>query len=395
MQLSKSAILEISELSTKAEKLSQGTASERSQSTVLMQRITTIRTCGMSSDEVRKAYGEALVESTAAPKINHAEHRKMFDNYLARGFKDELRDWLAGQESIVWTQGAGGGYTVPFDYSDTLRVAMAQTDPVFDDTIVDFEMSDGPQCQPQQVSGFDLSTVSGSIVSEGAQLGGQAIPTVKGATLRSDIAFRANFLASFEGEQDIPGLSQKIVRAISVALARKAGKSVISGRGGTDMTGIVFQLGTPTINNGTPGQIKSTDISNIYFSVDRWYRNQPKCGFMMSDLAYKYLRNATDNQGRPLINMVDDTETLMGKPVYVSPSLINAYSSIGVGSILFGDLSHIVVRSSRPTVQRLVEFSGGIEKGEAIYLGRFRADATLFNPDASGLAAPITLALIS
>src|SRR6202035_5756348 len=116
----------------------------------------------------------------------------------------------------------------------------------------------------------------------------------------------------------------------------------------------------------------------IFFSVDRWYRNQPKCGWLMSDNAYKYVRNATDNQGRPLLDMQDDEERLLGKKVYVAPALLNAYFSLGVGVILFGDLSHIVVRASRPSLHMKSELPGIIEKGEDIYLGRMKADATLF-----------------
>ncbi len=386
--LSKSAILEITNLNDEASRLAAGSASDRARASVLLSRISNIKSVGLSSDEVRKLYGEALVESTAAPKVNPVEHRRLFENYLRWGNDKELRDFLAGSETIAWTQGAAGGFTVPILYDDTLRLAFLQTDPVLSDTVVDFEMSAGDLIQPQQISGYDLSTISGSIVAEVTQVAPVAIPVAKGATLRSDITFRANVLASFEGEQDIPGLAEKINKALFVALGRKAGRSVMSGRGGTDVSGVPFQLGTPSINNATAGKITATDINNIFFAVDRYYRNQTKCAWLMSDPAYKFCRNAVDDQHRPLLNMERDSETLMGKPVYVSPSLLNTPFSIGGGAVLFGDMSHIKVHL------RKTEFPGGIEKGEALYTGRMRLDATLFDPS-SGNAPPIVMALIS
>jgi HK97 family phage major capsid protein len=353
---------------------------------------------GLSSEELRQKYSAALLEdATAHVKRDAAAYRQKFDAYLAGNFpKEELRDWLAGQQSISYTQGIPGGFTVPMEYDPTLRTAMAQVDPLLDDTVTDFQMTDGTTLQPSTVSGFDLSTISGQIVTEATRQNPQVIPTVKGGTLRSDIIFKASFAASMEGEQDIPNFSTKIVRSSAVALARKIGASVLNGKGGIDMTGIISSLGSPTVNNQSAGKATSTDINSIYFAVNRWYRAQDKCAWLMSDQAYKYVRNATDNQGRPLIDMEGDSEMLLGKPLYVCPSLASTtFFSIGVGPVLFGDLSHIVIRASRPGIQRSIQLSqADITSGEALYIGRARADATLFDPS-SGSTPPIVMALWS
>jgi HK97 family phage major capsid protein len=257
-------------------------------------------------------------------------------------------------------------------------------------------MTPGPTLQPEQISGYDLSTIQASIVGETSQQNPQTIPAVLGATLKNNIIFKASFTASWEAEEDIPSFGEKITRASSVALARKIGQSVLTGRGGTDIAGVVQALGSPTINNATQGKLVNTDLTAIFFSVDRFYRAAPKCGWLMNDGAYKLVRNAVDSQGRPLLSIEQDAEVLLGKPVYVSPSMGRVYSSIGlVGAIVFGDLSSIVIRASRPTIQRSIQQAqADITKGEALWIGRCRADASYFDPS-SGTTPPLTLAAIS
>jgi HK97 family phage major capsid protein len=390
--LSKLALLEISELSHRAEHLARGGASERAQSAVLVQRIKNVRVAGVSSDELRAEYAGALRESVS-PKRSDAEHRRMFEKYLAGHADDkEFRDFLAGTQSILYTQGASGGYTVPIQYDPTLRLAMAQVDPVLDEDVTDFTMED--PFGPGIVSGYDLSTISASLVGESVVQNPQVIPTVYGTTLNSNLIFKASFAASLESEQDIPSFADKIVCAAGVALARTIGQHVMTGRGGTtDINGVVNLLGAPLQRNATAGKVVLTDINNWYFSINRFYRSQPKCGWLFNDLGYKLVRNSTDNSGRPLLSVKDDKEQLMGRPVYVSPSLTLA--SAGVGLFLFGDLGHLVVRACRPQLQRATELSqADVTRGECLYIARMRADSTIF--DASqGNNPPIVLGTLN
>jgi HK97 family phage major capsid protein len=256
-------------------------------------------------------------------------------------------------------------------------------------------MTDGPFLQPQQVSGYDLSTVSGQLVGETAQQTAQVIPTVAGATLRNNLTFRATFGASLEAEQDIPDFASKIVRAASVALARTIGLHVLTGRGGSDITGIATTL-TSSYTNATSGKITLTDLNNFYFGVNRWYRKSPKAGWLVSDGVYKFLRVATDSSGRPLLDVIDDQEVLLGKPVYLCPSLGATYLSLGLtGALIFGDLSHIVIRASRPTIQRTTQQAiTDITRGECLFIARCRADATVFDPS-NGSTPPLVLATIN
>ena len=399
--LSDQAILEISELSHRAERLARGSVSDRKQADILVQRIANIRQVGISSDEMRVQYAHALKKQIGAgrSKPDDSEYRGLFDRYLAGKVEadgTEFRDFLSGQQSITYTQGAAGGFTIPFAYDPTVREAMAQVDEILDPDATDFSMTSGPFLQPQQVSGYDLTTVSAQLVGETVQQTAQAIPTVAGATLKNNLTFRASFGATLEAEQDIPDFSSKIVRAASVALARTIAQKVLIGRGGSsDILGITSILNS-SYTNGTSGKLTLADINAIYFSVNRWYRNSPKTGWLVSDGVYKFLRAAQDNNGRPLLDVIDDRETLAGKPVYLCPSLGITYLSLGLtGAILFGDLSHIVIRTSRPTIQRTTQQGiVDVTRGESLYIARCRADATLFDPS-NGAYPPVVLATVN
>jgi HK97 family phage major capsid protein len=399
MSISGKALLEISELQNKAERLSRGSTSDRAQATALLGRIKSIRTIGLSSDEMRVKYVEALGEEVGVRrKPDDAEYRTLFDKYITGNLQAdgrEFRDFLAGTQSITYTQGPQGGYLVPFAYDSTVREAMSQVDEILDPDVTDFTMTDGPFLQPSQVSGYDLSTVSGQLIGEAAQQTAQVIPPVGGATLRNNLVFRATFGATLEAEQDIPDFASKIVRAASVALARTIGLHVLTGRGGADITGIATTL-TSSFTNGTSGKITLIDLNNFYFGVNRWYRKSPKAGWLVSDGVYKFLRAATDGSGRPLLDVIDDQEVLLGKPVYLCPSLGATYLSLGLtGALIFGDLSHIVIRASRPTIQRTTQQAiTDIARGECLFIARCRADATVFDPS-NGATPPLVLATIN
>lgn len=397
MVLSKKAVLEVQELSRRAEVLARGSASQRKEADVLCQRINTIKQIGMSSDETRVLYADALVDETrgGSAEVTEKRHRAAFDKYARGGGDAELRNFEAGTQSLAATLGTEGGFFVPFAYDDTVYEAMAQVDPVMDRNVVGFTMTPTPSLQPSQISGYDLSSITGQLIGESTQQTPQAIPTVAGGILNANKIFKASMAASLESIEDVPDFTTKVIRAGSVALARKVGQSVMSGRGGTDITGISQSIST-TLSNATAGKLTLSDLLNFYFAVNVFYRKSPKAGWLFSDSVYKLVRAAVDGQGRPLIDVIDDKEMLLGRPIFVSPSLGAGYSSIGVqGALIFGDLSHILVRASRPTMTLSFEQAeADITTGQGMYIFRMRADASYFDPS-SGATPPLVQAAIS
>ena len=402
--ISDACILESQEMLDRAEELSKRSTRDRDRAKILAQKAANLQRTGLSSAEIYTKYARGKVASISGTKPSEqnkeARNKELFGQYLAGKIEldgPEIRNFVAGNQSISFTSGVQGGYTVPQLSDATLRTAMAITDPLLDDNVVDFSMSDGADLQPQTVSGYNLATISAGIVGETVQQNPQIIPTVLGATLKSNLTFRATFGASMEAEQDIPDFVNKIVTATGVALARRIGQSLVSGRGGTsDINGICNGIGVPSVSNGTPGKITLTDILSIYFTPNKFYRSQKKTGWLVNEPTMKYLRAAVDSQNRPLLDVQQEQEILMGKPIYECPSLSTSFTSIGaVGALIFGDLSHFIVRASRPTLQRTIQSGqSDITQGQALFIARMRADGVYFDPS-GGAFPPLVMAAIS
>ena len=186
--------------------------------------------------------------------------------------------------------------------------------------------------------------------------------------------------ATFELEEDaFEPLINQIQRAYSIAFARGIGQYLVVGSGSNQPTGVLTAAANSDVTIST-AQIGYEDIENIYFSVDRAYRSSEKCAWLMSDKMYQQVRKATDGNGRPLINITDDQELLMGKPVLVSPSMPTPNPSLSRQLIVFGDFSHYIVRLSQLRLRRSIQAPGYVDAGKALYTGLIRCDANLLDP---------------
>jgi hypothetical protein len=390
MTLSNQALLEISDLSFKAEHLAKGSPSDRTLASVYLSRIANINRSGISSDEMRGKYSTALAAELTPKQITEKRYTKAFEKYFVQGDEDrstpEFRDLAAGAQSIAYTQGVAGGYAIPLQYNSEVFEGMSQTDPVLSDDVVDFEMSDSPALQPKTVSGYDLSSVTAQLIGESTQQLGQAFaPVVGGKILRGDKIWRTAVLASLESETDIPNLISKICRCYGVAFGRSLGATAVS-----DLLAALPAASYST----SSGLITATDLLNIYFNVNVFHRNQSKCSWFFSDWVYERIRKAVDNQGRPLLNMVNDQEMLLGKPIHVSPSFGGGGSPVTAGTICFGDFQHWHLRCSRPTLMRAINVPNSIEYGRSYYTGRIRF-SSVFADESSGNVPPVTVATVT
>ena len=198
--------------------------------------------------------------------------------------------------------------------------------------------------------------------------------------------WRTAVLASLESETDIPDLISKICRCYGVAFGRSLGQTAVSD--------LLATLPSPSYTTSS-GVITASDLLNIYFLVNRYHRAQPKCCWLMGDYSYERVRKATDSQGRPLLNMVNDAEVLLGKKAFVSPSLGGGGSPVTAGTICFGDFpNHWHLRCSRPTLMRAINVSNSIEYGRIYYTGRIRFDSAYMD-ESSGAYPPVTVATVT
>lgn len=332
-----------------------------------------------SSDECREFFG------------NLFKGRELRTTFLSNEGTTALSE---GTQSITWSQQAEGGALVPHEFYDQLVLGMAQFDPLLDKNIVTVIESGSGALPPFTIPGWDLSTYAAVMVAEGVQAPPQVPPTVSG-TILNGYKFKCDLPISLELEEDAFQATQSLMQtAFTIGFGRGIGKQLILGNGTTAPQGIL--AGTPSVyTTASPTALVLNDFENVYFKIDRAHRNSPKCAWLMNDAAYQLARKATDSVGNPLLKLHKDKEMIMGKPVYISPSLPSYNASLGTqqaGSFcVFGDLEHYFVRVSKMSIARKSQLPGYIEFGTALYTGIMRADAKVFDPT-GGNNAPIVSA---
>lgn len=348
------------------------------------------------ADSARSAYIYAKIKALQNG-VGAVDYRKQFFSDLFKGREVRAVTPLeAGQQSITYTQGLEGGVLVPQEYHDEVILGMAQFDPLLNKDIVTLIESGDAGLRPYTVPGWDLSTFEAVKISENAQQTPNTTPpTVSGVQL-GGFKYMASLPITMELEEDMYEPTQKLMSdAYQIAFARGIGVDLAIGDGTTGPQGIV---NTPTVfTTASNSAIVLDDIEGVYFKVNRFHRASPKCGWVMSDNVYQMVRKAHDTVGNPLLKVIHDKEVLMGKPVYVSPSLPNYNPSLGTqanGSFcVFGNLAHLFVRVSKLVVKRNTQAAGYIENGKVLYTGIMRADAKVFDPTA-GSVPPIVNAIL-
>lgn len=393
MTFSKEAVMEMHDLTNEARRLANGTQAERKMADVLMTQVANIRATGVSNIELRRAMTEGVIErihgASGETFEQRAKHEAAFRRLIMarndrqqKAAEQEFRDMEAGSQTISYTNGSGGGYLVPQVFWNDVVTALAQTDPLLDPKRVNLIQETGYAMNPKTISGYDLTQISATRVSESTTVS-TPMPYVSGQQLNGYI-YKQEIYGSIEIEDDdFEGVSRTLSRAFGVGFARGIGVDLVNGTGSgnSQPAGILPNSSNSGVTTQTAGKITYTDIVNIYFSVNRIYRMAPKCAWVMNDQTFKLVRSATDNNGRPLISVLNDIETLMGQPVLVSPSM--PWGS-GAEGILFGDLSHFNVRLSAMTLTRAFQVSGGSDYLRALYVGRMRADSNVLDPAIQG-----------
>jgi HK97 family phage major capsid protein len=366
----------------------------------------TKRSEGGRASEARLSFLLAKIKSlNAGAEALPNEQRDQFFASLLSG--KEIRELQEGQaagyqsgQTISYTAGTEGGYLVPQEFNDEVIHGMAQFDPLLDKDVVTLIESPTFALRPWTIPGWDLSTFAAVKVAEGAQqigaglLGGGVLPTVSGKILNG-YKYKASLPVTMELEQDSFQTMMKLITdAYVIGFARGIGIDLAIGNGTTAPQGALTGA-TPVYTTAAAGVLSLDDFEAVYFNVNRFHRNQQKCAWLMNDSVYQMARKATDTVGNPLLKLIKDKETIMGKPVLVSPSLPEYNASLGTqaaGSFcVFGDLSHLFVRVSKMVVSRQWQLPGYVENGMALYTGMMRADAKVFDPT-GGTVSPLVSA---
>jgi HK97 family phage major capsid protein len=346
-------------------------------------------------DEQRLNFLLAKMAALRNGALAPSETRNKFFADLFTGIIETRAGFVEGTQTISYTAGQEGGYLVPQEFAKESIDAMSLVDPLLDESVVTLVRSGNGSLRPYPVPGVDLSTYEADQVGETSDAAEQTPPAIAQVALGS-YTYRCRLGLSMELETDMfqpaAAMMQKI---FSVGWARAIGKKLVAGNGSTAPQGIVIGSTDSGVTSSVSDGATATDIENVFYSVDAFYRNSPKCAFLMNDAAAKIVRKLVDDQHRPLVNLQDGLEYLMGRRLLISPSLPGYNASLGTqaaGSLcVFGDLSHFVVRVNTPSISRNVNAPGFAENGRALYLGLMKADAKVIDPSA-GAVPPIVSA---
>lgn len=405
MNISRKCALEIHEISADIDKILANptmTQEQRKRADLLLAKIKNLRELGVSTEEMQNELTLAHHEKVGKDLgvVTSAEQQRMearaFNRFLRGASAAEIRTMLAGAQTISYTEGASGGFVVPATFGKKVFEGLSQVDPLLEPGIVTLVDETGFALPPQILPAWDLSTFTAANILEGNQQNEQTAPLADVGMTNSH-TYRCSLAASFEWEEDSAAYGRALdamARAFGVGFARGIGADLITGNGTSAPLGIL----TAAADSGiTLDPTITSDVSNTlndgfqkaYFSINHIYRSMPKCAWLMSDATYQWIRSLTDKGGRPLLNIIDDTEMIMGKPVYISPTMPSyGGSPVTTGKIIFGDLSYYNVHLSAMLLRRRTQAPGYVERAKALYTGLMRADAKLVDPT-GGVNPPI------
>ena len=309
------------------------------------------------------------VETEPSVEQRSAEEREVFMRYM----KGEKRTYTP------MSDGVEGAFVVPQQFYQTLLRGISQYTHLMDEANVNLITSEkgGTIKLPQ----IDLSTITSAVSTENSDLLPVANPIFSSLTLNG-FNYRTNPVAvQLNLEQDsFESVMTILTEAFGVGLARGIGADLVNGAGaGVAPQGILTAAANSGVTSVASGAWDGISLAAVYGSVNHAYRSSSKCAWLMHDTTYQQILALKDANGRPLLGIRDDEETLFGKKVLISPDMP---TGAGAKSIVFGDLAQYQVRviKNGATVLRKSEAIGFVEKYAALYIAFLRVDAALNAP---------------
>lgn len=209
-----------------------------------------------------------------------------------------------------------------------------------------------------------VGDVTANLTSEATEITPETEPSITPVLLD---AFSMTCTAKFSThiDSDSPfDIESVLVSTFASAFNRRERALFTTGTGSGQPQGVMVGAGTG-VTSGSATGFTVSDLFSLYHSVPQEYRNQPGCGWVMSDSTLLYIRKLRDNavvdgdsDGSLLFFNPNTASTvgmdmLLGKPVYVAPT---AAMTTGQSIAFFGDISQLVIADRRGMrTQRLNE----------------------------------------
>jgi HK97 family phage major capsid protein len=402
MSLTNAAIAELHQLQTECEgilKLSTIGRSEQKRADLLLSRMSSIRSTGVSSDELIRTVATAQARSlgVSAPTFStRTPEARLYQRWLTGKTTDaELRATTLvtkaeNTPTLGYTQGQLGGFTVPMEYHRQIVEGQKLVSPLLNPDVVTVVQEDSYTLRPLQIPEFDLSQVVAVKIGEINQESPASVPTIA-QPLLNKFAYRSAFDYSREFDEDAEGYTDGafdiLSRANGIALARGINADLIYGDGSTGPQGIVVGSSDSGVVTAASNTVGYNDLVDLFYSIDPIYRESEKAAFLVSDAVHKQIRKLKDGNQRPLFKTSDGILNIFGKPCYIAPDLPLYNPSLGTqaaGSFaVFGDLSKYVVHCSAVLQRKLMELPGLIEFGKIRLHSLQMVDAVVCNPSPS------------
>ena len=384
----------------------------RKRADILMSKIASLRDTGRSTDEMNRAlaaeYGKEIVSDFHAEE-NRQAHEDLFrrflngepDSELEREVRTLGQPMIAGTQSILYTAGTNGGFLVPTKFYEAAAEGLALTDPLLNAEIVTLIQEPDFNLRPLSLPGWDLSSVAAVKVSETGTYTSANAPSITSKMLNG-YTYRFSLDASLEFDEDEKAYGSAMAamgRACGIALARGMGQDLVAGNGSTAPAGILTGAADSGVTTANAGKIVLEDFTSVFYTVNPVYRNSPKAAWLVSDSVHKMIANTKDNNNRPLFPVVAGVTYVLGKPVYIAPSLPTYNPSLGTQAAgtftVFGDLGHFYTHVSSIRMQRQMQVPGLIENGKVRYIATQRVDSILHDPTDGALPPVVSARLHS
>ena len=337
----------------------------------------------------------ALADRCSDAKIQTDEESR-FEEWLRSGSRRPLgnRHFTENRDLNV-TNPVLGGWLTPASFHDQLMVALRNYDEIFSkDAITFFETDKGT---PIVIPFADDTQNAASVIPEASQAEAEVDPLIQPAQqssiLTSSAAPMPGYLplpptwrtgmvkVSMEMLQDsafdIVGF---LAEAFAVRFARGIGANIVSttlagAKLGVTATGSAANTGGSETGGVSIGW---KDLVNLRLTVDAAYRRSPKAAWCMNDNTLGALEGILNKYGTPLFPpdyTASGIRRILGFPVRLCPSM----PSIGLSakSLLFGDLSYLVLRIVKRSVGIRVYKERFVDYGQIGFRGFMRAQSAL------------------
>lgn len=280
-------------------------------------------------------------------------YESVYGRWLTRGQNmslspEEMRVLeTRGTNTQITTTNSLGGYLVPQSFSNQLEAMGLWSGGMMENCQIYDDVMGGVLPWPTA----DDTSVTGAISGQGV------------AATVSDLTFGNVLFNDYTIDSNIVKVAKELIRDERVALlqtvlaeqlagrlSRKANSVLTNGTGTSQPYGLSVASTTIGKTTASATAITGSELIDLQYSVDKYYANGEKVGFMMHRTMVAYLRklDITTNTTTLFTERIlaGEPDRLLGYPIFINNDLpsVGAAPVTATKYIYFGDFSKFVIR---------------------------------------------------